>query len=230
MPCLPRLPILALALPLWTQAQFAQASVIDPSGDFLPSYTASAQAPDLDVIAAGVTWNPANQTFSLSAQMAGNLGQTAGAFYVWGLDRGQGTQRFLAGTPSIGAGVFFDSVLILRPDGTGLFNDFINAVVTNLAAGVVQAAGNTIATNPLPLSLFPSTGDQPAAYSWNLWPRVGAGNNNQITDFAPDASNAAVDVPEPGTWAMLGLGLLLRRRGAATPSASGPLRSIPSVD
>lgn len=43
--------------------------------------------------------------------------------YVWGIDRGQGAERFLAGSPSIGGGAF-DSVLILRSDGGGNVNLF----------------------------------------------------------------------------------------------------------
>ena len=188
------------------------ASVItDATNDFLPSFTVAPHNSDLDVVSAAGFYNTTAQQFTFSATLAGALGQTPGALYVWGLDRGQGTQRFLNGSPPIGAGVFFDSVLILRPNGTGVYNDFINNTMTNLAAGSVQLNGNTITGADLPLSLFPSTGFQPGEYTWNIWPRVGLGQNNQISDFAPDAANVPVtSVPEPETYVMLlsGLGLI----------------------
>ena len=186
-------------------------AIIDGANDFLPSFTVAPQNSDLDVISATGLYDAAAQQFTFSATLAGVLGQTPGALYVWGLDRGQGTQRFLNGSPSIGAGVFFDSVLVLRPNGTGVYNDFINNTTTSLAAGSVQLNGNTITGADLPLSLFPSTGFQPGEYTWNIWPRVGLGQNNQISDFAPDAANVPVtSVPEPETYVMLlsGLGLI----------------------
>lgn len=50
----------------------------------------------------------------------------------------------------------------------------------------------------------------------NLWPRVGAGQNALISDYAPngassaiDAANAGVTVPEPSALVMLGIGTLV---------------------
>ncbi|HEY1017256.1 MAG TPA: PEPxxWA-CTERM sorting domain-containing protein, partial [Herpetosiphonaceae bacterium] len=58
---------------------------------------------------------------------------------------------------------------------------------------------------------------------FNLWPRNGVGNNNQISDFAPDNANIT-GVPEPGAWALMilgfaaaGLGLRRRQLWAASP-------------
>lgn len=193
----------------------AAGAITDPAGDFLPTYTAGPQGSDLDVISADVVYDEAAETLTFSGTHAGPIGQTDGALYVFGLDRGQGTERFQTGDPAIGPGVLFDSVVILRPDGTGAYVDFINGTNTEFATDSVWIVNGTIGSAALPLSLFPSTGFGPEDYTWNLWPRVGLGNNNQITDFAPDASNAGVSiVPEPASFAMIGTAalLVLRRR------------------
>lgn len=217
---------LTILAALGSSTLHAQA-IVDPFDDFLPTYAAGPHNGDLDVITAVAFYDGLHQEFTFTATMAGQIGLTPGALYVWGLDRGQGTQRFLAGNPAIGAGVYFDSVLVLRPDGSGLFNDFINVKTTNLPAGSVKVSSHTITAEDLPAGLFPSTGYQTTHYTWNLWPRVGLGQNIQITDFAPDAANAGVlvtAVPEPQTWAMLGLGLLLtgaRLRGRNLAKRTG---------
>lgn len=190
-------------------------AAIDPFNDFLPSYAAGPANGDLDVIAAAGFYNGADQTFTLSTILADKVGKTPGALYVWGIDRGLGTERFLAGTPSIGAGVFFDSVLVVRPNGTGFYNDFINTVTTNLNLANIDIGSLTVTVQDLPVNLFASNTagfTTPDKYTWNLWPRVGLGQNNQISDFAPDAANLGFQVtavPEPETWAMLVAGLTL---------------------
>ena len=66
--------------------------------------------------------------------------------------------------------------------------------MTPLAAGAITISGPDL-TAVIPLSMLPSTGFAPADYHFNLWPRDGLGTNDQIADFAPDASTFAV--PEP---------------------------------
>lgn len=191
----------------------AGALVVDPQGDILPSYTAGPPNPDLDVLSAEVVLDILNSTLTFSGTHAGPIGTTSGAIYVFGLNRGVGTERFQKATPKIGAGIFFDSVLMLRPDGTGQFNDTVTGANTPLPPGSVIISGNTISSVPLSLSLFPSQGFGPQDYTWNTWPRVGLGQNNQVSDFAPDASNVAVTIiPEPATLCLLALGALAIKR------------------
>ncbi|MES2462684.1 MAG: hypothetical protein V4671_19045 [Armatimonadota bacterium] len=204
----------------------AQAQVIDAANDFLSTYTAGAKNPDLDVLQTNVTLLP-NSTFSFTGTLAGNIGTTPGALYVFGLDRGQGTARFNQGTTPIGPKVLFDAVVILRPDGTGAVNDFINNVQTNLAAGSLTISGASF-TGSVPLNLLPSTGRPADQYTFDFWPRVGLGNNNQVADFAPDSNNARISVaaaPEPGSVALLtfpaflSLGILTIKRTKAANRA-----------
>ena len=192
------------------------APFIDAVGDFLPTYT-GAQGGDLDVVSAEVFVNPLAGTFSVTATLNAPVGTTAGAFFVWGFDRGQGTERFVSGSPSVGQGVRFDSVLILRPDGTGQVNDLAGGGGGGaLGAGQVVINGSTISTVDLPLTLLPTRGFAAPAYTWNLWPRLGTiSGNAAISDFAPDASNAGVTVvPAPAAGVLLGVaGVVgLRRR------------------
>lgn len=211
---------------LATVPALAAGAVVDDFGDFLPTYTAGPANGDLDVIAAAGFYDGADQTFTLSTILADQVGQTPGALYVWGIDRGLGTERFVAGSPSIGAGVFFDSVLVVRPDGTGSYNDFINGTATALDSANIKISSVTVTLEDLPVALFaPNTAGftTPDQYTWNLWPRLGLGSNTQISDFAPDATNLGFQVtavPEPETWAMLAAGLALtglrlRRRDKA---------------
>ena len=205
--------------------------ITDPVGDFLPSYIASGRpiGADLDVVSAEVIYQPTLNRFQFIGTMAGAIGTTPAAggespLYVWGIDRGQGTERFLAGTPSIGDGVAFDSVFILRPDGSATVNLLgLGGGGTNFAIGAALISGNTISAF-LDESFLPSRGKAFGDYTWNLWPRFGAGQNAQISDFAPneaagaiDAANARVTIPEPSSLALLGIGALafMRRKQRA---------------
>lgn len=189
------------AATLAVSAGAALAATGDGINDFIPSYT-GAHNGDLDVVSAFVTYNPGTDTFFFSGTMDGAIGTTSTAFYVWGVDRGTGTARFGA----IATGVLFDSVVILRPDGTATVNRLPGA--DNLPVGTATIAGNTISGN-ISGALLPSNGFAKMDYTWNLWPRDGLHvGNAQISDFAPDNSSAAVTVvPEPSTVALLMLGL-----------------------
>src|SRR5947209_4757069 len=98
-------PIASLAVCLTCALFPLSAAVIDPAGDILATYTGPSSAA-LDALAASVVYDPTASTFTFSATLAGSPASApAGALYVFGLNRGAGTQRFVAGTPSIGAGI-----------------------------------------------------------------------------------------------------------------------------
>jgi hypothetical protein len=185
----------------------ARAEHVDPTGDFLSTYTGP-QNGDVDVVRFDFLYDTNLNSFIFTGTMAANIGGTTGALYVWGVDRGLGTERFNQGANPVGAGVRFDAVVLLRPDGTGAVNLFNGNPATSLAAGSITIQNATIRAI-VPASLLPGNGFQIAQYTANLWPRVGAGNNNQISDFAPDASNVTVTiVPEPSSLCLLALGLM----------------------
>jgi len=206
----------AAVLALAGQASHA-IGVTDAIGDYVPGFAGS-KAGDLDVVGAFVTYNAATDMFVFSGTMNADIDPASKDIFVWGLDRGQGTARFAANGIT---GVLFDSVVVFNADGSGAVNRIVDGGSTALPAGTAQIFGSTI-IGEISGSLLPSTGFAKTAYTWNLWPRDGtlASGFTQISDFAPDNSNALVTtisaVPEPSSWAMLGLGVglvaLTRRR------------------
>ena len=174
-------PIISIAIDDRDVTVPARTSLVqDPAGDFVAGY-AAAPAGDVDVRTFEAVYDGTN--FVLTTTLAGPVGTTPGAFYVFGFNRGIGTARF----PAIAPGVLFDVAVAARPDGTASIG------TTALPAGSVAISGNELRVT-VPASLLPPQGFSPAQYTVNLWPRVGSGNNNQISDFAPDNSNAPVRV------------------------------------
>ncbi len=202
-------------------------AISDPTGDLLPTFVPGddpALHADTDVISSEVFYNPSTDRFTFTGTHAADIGTsklvdgTPGAIYVWGLDRGQGTERL----DLIVDDVLFDSVVVLAANGTGFFLDLIPVGATPQPILGVQISGPTISAD-VEGSLIPSLGVfAPEDYTWNLWPRFILDNSLILTDpavsdFAPDAGNAVLTivgaVPEPDTLLLLGLGLLLVSAG-----------------
>jgi hypothetical protein len=187
-------------------APAAQAALMDPLNDFLSTYSGPKNG-DLDVLSVDARQDGTNVT--LTSILDGAIGTTGTGVYIWGVNRGAGTEGLQAGTPPVGAGVFFDAVVVLLPNLTGqvlAFNAAGPPTATPLPSGAVTVSGSTL-KGVIPFAALPSTGFTSANYLYNLWPRDGLVSNDQISDFAPNASSFAANVPEPVTWAMMIVGL-----------------------
>jgi len=163
----------------------------------------------MDALSSQVTLNLANNTLTLTATVNGAIGTTLDGAWVWGLDRGQGTERFLLGTPSFGPGVKFDSVIALS-NQTGSFVDLISgAPPQSLPSSSVKVNGDTISAT-VPLAMIPSEGFAAKNYTWNFWPEALLAQPLYVSDFAPDARNAILTVvPEPSSLAFVVLGMVV---------------------
>ena len=101
------------------------AVILDPADDFLPTFSGP-HDPGFDVVAHEVTLSGDRMVFF--GRMAGPVAptQALGGLYLFGVDRGLGTPRFLGGTPIIGPNVMWDSVVRVNPSGDGqLFRGLI---------------------------------------------------------------------------------------------------------
>lgn len=203
----PRLMVVgALALSAIITTPLAAQRADDNKNDWAPTYTGPLNG-DLDVASAQVYFD--GSRFVFTATFYGPVGFTPGAFYVWGINKGNGNSPF---GPNGAPNVKFNSTVIMRP-------------LTGVTVGATAVkdffwySGNTI-TGAVPAALLPVsstfTQDQ---FTWNLWPRAtGPAGAASISDFAPNDGNnlmtlgpipdAVFVTPEPGSVAMLGLGLL----------------------
>jgi len=190
----------------------------DATGDFLTSYDGPL-AGDLDVTS--VDARRSGQTVTLTADLAGALGTTANAAYVWGINRGAGVEPFPNFDPPTGQGVFFDAYVILAANGSGTLTNLLTGKAQALDPASINIKGSRI-TVSLDASLLPSEGFAFGDYLYNFWPRFAPGgvvptNNRQISDFAPDDKSFAAGVPEPASWGMMiagfgAIGGMMRKR------------------
>jgi hypothetical protein len=77
-------------LPLIASSPAVAATVSDPVGDFIPSFTGAA-SPDLDVTSFSVSLDPSATLFALGAVLAGDIDPSLAGFYVIGMNTGSGT-------------------------------------------------------------------------------------------------------------------------------------------
>ena len=206
------------AVALIAAAGWAQAGVVDASGDYVAGYAGSTLG-DLDVLSASAVFHADTHRFTIGGTMAANIGTSAGGFYVYGVNRGQGTARFAANGIS---GVLFDMVVLINADGSGRVNDLVGGLAAfAFGAGTAQISGASFSLD-LDEVRLPTRGLASAGYTWNLWPRDARAPAGfaQISDFAPDNSNFATQVvPEPASALLVALGLagmagVSRRRAA----------------
>jgi uncharacterized protein (TIGR03118 family) len=172
------------------------APILDPEGDFLPTYEGPLD-PALDVVAHEV--RIVGDRLEFFGRMAGPIGvatQPENGFYLFGIDRGLGTARFLAGSPIIGPNVTWDIVVRVNRDGTGHINHPLTGLRTLLDPADIQINGNElIASVPLSqLTPAPAPLRPPEQWTYNLWPRIGEirGQNQLVSDLAPDDGNSPV--------------------------------------
>src|SRR5688572_5042552 len=136
-------------------ARVRAAPILDPAGDFLPTYTGPLDA-GLDVLAHQVTLSADRLTFY--GEMAGPIAptQAIGGLYLFGVDRGAGTPRFLnspAAPPPIGPNVLWDAIVRINANGTGAFVNSLAAVTTPLDPLDITISGSEF-TVSVPLSLM----------------------------------------------------------------------------
>jgi hypothetical protein len=197
--------------------------ILDDTADFLPTY-AGAQNGDLDIALAAAMFDGFD--FGLISIQQDGVGLTPDASFVWGINRGAGSAGLVAGSPSVGAGVLFDALVIFKANGSGSVITFgPGGSVTTALAPAQSFENGFIVGNFVSTRLLPSTGFAFEDYQFNLWTRD-AGGNAHIADFALDggtfgAFDTRLAVPEPASWALMitGFGLAggaIRRRRALT--------------
>ena len=191
----------AFGLAISAPATVSAAVFVDPVGDFLVSTYTGPQNSDLDIVSGSAIYTPDHLELSLT--LNGPIGSaTATPYYLWGVNRGSGTDRLVtSGPPAIGdSSILLDTVVRFDFDGNGRVVTFASAVsppvVTLLFTHSIS--GNTVSAN-IPWTALPSTGFTPSEYTYVAWSRSALGSQAFIADLAP--------VPEPSIWGMLAIGL-----------------------
>jgi hypothetical protein len=199
--------LLALALLCFASTPALAVTIVDPAGDFVPSY-GGPKAPDLDVTSFSVNYDSVLSRFLLSATFAGVINSEDPGCHNIGVNTGTRIFNFAAAPINLPC-VTFNRVVRINKDGA------------SPTAGLkTTISGDPFDTIVLLASLPASTGAAPIDYGFNLWPRAGnpsATLTQPISDFPPDNGMSIASVPESSTWStrFLGFGLvgaLLRRR------------------
>src|SRR5690349_11773506 len=134
----------------------AATAVTDSANDFLTTFVGP-HSTSLDVTAASVTFS--NSAFHFSATLAGNAdGSVANTAYVWGIDRGAGTAILNQGATPVGAGVPFDMVAVIFPNGTAILTGIDkNGPIPGTATPLTPTISGNTMTVDIPVSLLPAT-------------------------------------------------------------------------
>jgi hypothetical protein len=201
--------VLALAVTTLAGAAAHATPFADPLGDFLGSFTGPQNA-DLDILSGSAVFT--SEDLLLSSTTNGAIGTTTGSLFVWGIDRGSGTDKLItSGPPAVGTSdILMDAVVVFNADGSGRVVTFpaMGAPVTTLLdPSLITVSGATI-SGRVPRSLLPTTGFAFEDYTYINWSRSTVGSQAFIADLAPDVSSfAATFVPEPATWGLLVVGV-----------------------
>ncbi|HVK08920.1 MAG TPA: hypothetical protein VM597_09110 [Gemmataceae bacterium] len=187
------------------EAREVPALIADPIGDILPTFvpkTPGVVSGGMDVVAHEVVLLAEQERMVFYGKMAGSVAATQdeGGLYLFGVDRGLGTTRFLNPPnfpPEIGPNVKWDLIVAVRANGTGFVNNPLTGVLTPLDPSHFQINGDEL-TASIPLSaMMPAATRPPSEWTYNLWPRNGIGSNLQVSDLAPDDGNSPVQVVAP---------------------------------
>src|SRR5690348_6799800 len=90
--CLMRKLTLALALvPIVFGTPAAAATVVDPTGDFLPAYNGP-HTGEFDVTSFTALFDPSASLFQLSATLAGTINPATDGYYIIGVNTGAGAR------------------------------------------------------------------------------------------------------------------------------------------
>ncbi len=105
---------------------------------------------------------------------------------------------------AVGTGALTNTGLQISPNTTSLYHLNVGVNVTGKSFGFTLTGSNTVSFNNISLANVASDFNvTDVAATWTLANAASAGSNELIFD------NYAVTVPEPSTWAMLGVGVVL---------------------
>src|SRR5437868_3712671 len=109
--------------------------ITDASNDFLSTF-AGTHSGDLDVLSTFATFD--GSTFHIGANLNGNVGTLPSALYVFGFNRGAGSNNFSSlGLP----GIVFDAVITMTAAGVTGGRDLVANTPITLPTGAAKISG-----------------------------------------------------------------------------------------